>query len=134
MLNFTLGGFMHCAWHIHVACSFCVTTRNLLTHVFDLCPNQQFLWLSFQLSSMACGKNTYSHIFNYKTVLHCKCNYDLWLLLVWTKMRMKNVFTSSTIDDIQQYQCANLVVFATCNVVHRWLDNMWHIFWLELYL
>ncbi len=92
MLNFTLGGFVHCTWHIHLACSFCVTTTNLLTHVFDLCPNQQFL------SFVACGK---IDIFNYQMVLHCKCNYDLWLLLVWKKMRMKNVFTSSTIDDIQ---------------------------------
>jgi hypothetical protein len=47
-------------------------------------------------------KTTCSHILNYKMVLSCKCDYDLQLLLVWTKKKMKIVVTSFTIGDVQQ--------------------------------
>ncbi len=46
----------------------------------------------------------YSHIFNYKIVLNCKCDYDLPLLLIRMKIRMKNIFISSAINDVQLYK------------------------------
>jgi len=46
----------------------------------------------------------YSHIFNYKIVLNYKCDYDLPLLLILMKMKMKNVFISFAINDVQLYK------------------------------
>jgi hypothetical protein len=34
-------------------------------------------------------------IYDYKMALNCICNYDLWLLLIWMIMKMKNVVMSS---------------------------------------
>jgi hypothetical protein len=59
----------------------------------------------------------YGHIFNYKIILNCKCDYDLPLLLIWMKIRMKNVFISSAMNDIQLYK-QNSIVITTNNVVH----------------
>lgn len=58
----------------------------------DLCPNQKTLWPLMWLFSLAHGKNDLlDYIYNYKMALSCIFDYELWLMFVWTKMRMKNV-------------------------------------------
>jgi hypothetical protein len=47
-------------------------------------------------------KMTCSCIFYYKLVFNCICNYNLWLLLIWMKRKMKSVVVSSMTNGIQQ--------------------------------
>jgi hypothetical protein len=56
-------------------------------------------------ATIFCGtmvKTTYNCIFNYKLVFNYICNYNLWLLLVWMKRKMKSVVVSSMTSGIQQ--------------------------------
>ncbi len=47
------------------------------------------------------AKMTCNHIFDYNMILGDRCNYDLRLLLVWMKMKMKSMFISFKNGDIQ---------------------------------
>jgi hypothetical protein len=48
------------------------------------------------------AKMTCNHVFDYNMILGDRSNYDLQLLLVWMKMKMKSMFISFTNGGIQQ--------------------------------
>jgi hypothetical protein len=86
----------------------------------SICLQLVSKWIIFviAISIVICAtmvKMICNHVFNYKMVLSCKWDYDLWLLLVWTKMKLK-------------------IVLWLVNVVHMWLNNMWCFVQLELWL
>jgi hypothetical protein len=62
-------------------------------------------------------KTIYSHKFDYKMVLNYKCNYDLQLLLVCMKMKMKSAFISFIIGDVQQWTI--FLFYIVGNVVYK---------------
>jgi hypothetical protein len=80
--------------------------------VYDFVQINHFFTYYFILLKSHVIQMIYNHI-----ILNCKCDYDLPLLLIWMKIRMKNVFISSTINDVQLYK-QNLIVITTNNVVH----------------
>lgn len=76
------------------------------------------------LSSMTHGKKTCSCMFNYKICLSCKCDYDLQLLLVSQRWRWKVSSYHPMGSVVSNNTNENLVVSATDNVVHKWLNNI----------
>jgi hypothetical protein len=66
--------------------------RNILHTnpcVCDLCLNQSFSQLQFQLYFVAHGKMPYNHIFNYNIIISYICDYNLQLLLIGWSWKMK---------------------------------------------
>jgi hypothetical protein len=79
--------------------------RNILHTnpcVCDLCLNQSFSQLQFQLYFVANGKMPYNHIFNYNIVISYGCDYNLQSILNWMKMK-DEFFISFTIDGVHYY-------------------------------
>jgi hypothetical protein len=85
-----------------------VTIDNFLFQILPSTLRREVLWaceslqvvskstiLPIAISTIFHGtmvKMTCTHILDYIMVLSCKYNYDLHLLLVWRKMKMKNAF------------------------------------------
>ncbi len=69
-------------------------------------------------------KMTCNQIFDYKTIWSCICDYDLQLILVWMKMKMKDALISSMFSGIKKDGNA---VFTTHDVIHEPLNTTWHV-------
>ncbi len=78
-------------------------------------------------------KMTYNHKDHFKMVCNCICNYDLWLMSIWMKLKNEKwtyiiyFWWNLKIDE-------NVIIFATWGVVHKPLNTTWHFIQVQLWL
>jgi hypothetical protein len=89
----------------------------------SICLQLVSKWIIFviAISIVICAtmvKMICNHVFNYKMVLSCKWDYDLWLLLVWTKMKLKIVFMIS--------KCGSYVIKQHVVFCSTWIMTIHH--------